>query len=233
LESVPEQSWSSTAFISTALRGLFGLEVNAEKSALTLTPHLPTDWDHASLRRVRMGNATLDFSFHQTINALTLSVENSGGPVRVLYRPEIPLGARAVRATVGGRKSAVRVETNAEDQHAVLDFSAPHGESEITIRYRDGIGIVMPASKPSLGQPSSGMKLTSVALEGTTLKLGVDEEPRRDNEFEIQTERSIRSSGHVRVQRLGPNRYSLRVEPSGTTDGDRYEHQEVTITFSE
>src|SRR6185369_9780506 len=105
LESVPEQSWSSTAFLSTAVRGLFGLEVNAETSTLTLGPHLPTDWDHASLRRVRIGNATLDFSLHQTINALTLKVENSGSPVRVLYRPEIPLGARAMTATVGGHKS--------------------------------------------------------------------------------------------------------------------------------
>ena len=77
------------------------------------------------------------------------------------------------------------------------------------------------------------MKLTSVVLEGVTLKLGVDEEPGRDNEFEIQTQRSIRSSDHVRVQRLGPDRYSLKVEPSGRTDGDPYEHQEVAITFSE
>ena len=233
LESVPEQSWSSTAFLSTALRGLFGLEIDAEKNSLTLAPHLPADWDHASLRRVKVGNATLDFSFHQTMNALTLNVENSGAPVRVLYRPEIPLGARAVTATIAGKKSAVRVETNAEDEHAVLDFDARHGKSEITIRYRDGIGIVMASANPSLGQPSSAMKLTSVALEGTTLKLGVDEEPGRDNEFEIRTQRSIRSSEHARVQRLGPDRYSLKIEPSGTTDGGQYEHQEVVITFSE
>jgi glycogen debranching enzyme len=233
LESVPEQSWSSTAFLSTALRGLFGLEVNAETSTLTLAPHLPPDWDHAWLRRVRIGDTRLDFAFRQTSNALTLKVENSGGPVRVLYRPEIPLGARAVTATVGQRKSTVRAEANAGDQHAVLDFTAPHGSSEITIRYRDGIGIAMPASKPSLGQPSSAMKLTSVALQGTTLQLGVDEEPGRDNEFEIQTQRSIRNAEHVYVQRLGPDRYSLRVEPSGTTDLNQYEHQEIAITFSE
>jgi hypothetical protein len=209
------------------------LEIDAEKNSLTLAPHLPTDWDHASLRRVKVRNGTLDFSFRQTMNVLTLDVGNSGEPVRVLYRPEIPLGARAVAATVAGHNSPVRVETNAEDEHAVLGFAAPHGESEITIRYRDGIGIVIEAPMPSLGQPSSAMKLTSVALEGTTLKLGVDEEPGRDNEFEIQTERSIRSSEHARVQRLGPGRYSFKVEPSGRTDGDPYEHQEVAITFSE
>ena len=47
----------------------------SRRSSLTLAPHLPADWDHASLRRIRVGNATLDFSFRQTMDALTLNVE--------------------------------------------------------------------------------------------------------------------------------------------------------------
>ncbi len=105
-------------------------------------------------------------------------------------------------ATVGSHKAPVQVEAHPEDQHAVLDLTLPHGDSEITIHYRDAIEVVMVPPKPTLGQSSSSMKLTSIAMHGNTLRLGMDEESERDNEFQIHTRRRIQSSEHVRIQRL-------------------------------
>jgi hypothetical protein len=232
LESVPEQTWSSATFLSSTVKGLFGLQLNAERNTFTLEPHLPADWENASLRRVKIGNATLSFTFQQSLDSLTVRVENSGDPLQMIYRPEIPLGARALMASVGGHKLAVRVEEHAEDQHAVLQLTLPHGNFEITIHYRDAIEIVMMPAKPTLGQNSSSMKLTSTAMHGNTLQLELDEEPGRDNEFQIHTRRRIQSSEHLRVQRLSSDVYNLTVDPSATTKIDKYEHQEAAITFA-
>jgi hypothetical protein len=233
LESVPEQTWSSATFLSTALKGLFGLEVSAETNTLTLAPHLPAEWEHASLRRVRIGNAALSFTFQQSLDTFSVRVENTGDPLHMIYRPEIPIGARSVTATVGSQRASVRVEAHPDDQNAVLELTLPHGNSAITIRYRDAIQVVMAQPKPTLGQSSSSMELTSIAMHGGTLQLGVDEEPGRDNEFRIHTHRQIRSSENLRVQRLSSDLYGLTVEPSATRNSEQYEHQEATITFAE
>jgi glycogen debranching enzyme len=232
LESVPEQTWSPATFLSTAVKGLFGLQIDAETNTLTLVPHLPAEWENASLRRVRIGNGTLSFTFQRNLDSLRVRVENSGDALHMIYRPDIPIGARAVTATIGGHKAPVRVQEHAEDHHAVLDLTLAHGDSEITIHYRDAIDVLMMQPKTTLGQSSSSMKLTSIAMHGNALRLGVDEEPGRDNEFQIQTHRRIQSSEHVRVQRVSSDGYRLTVESSATTDSDQYEHQEVTITFA-
>ncbi len=232
LESVPEQTWSSATFLSSAIHGLFGLEVDAERNTFTLAPHLPAEWENAALRRVKIGGATVSFTFQQSSDGLMVRVQNSGDPLHMIYRPEIPLGAQAVTASLAGRKLAVRVEAHPEDQHAVLNLTLPHGDSEITIHYRDAIEMVMMPPKPTVGQSSSTIKLTSAAMHGNTLELGVDEQAGRDNEFQIHTHRRIQSSQHLRVQQLSSDVYSVTVEPSATTNSNQYEHEELSIMFA-
>ncbi len=42
IESVPEQTWSSAAFLSSAVHGLLGLEREAQANGLEFSPHLPS-----------------------------------------------------------------------------------------------------------------------------------------------------------------------------------------------
>jgi hypothetical protein len=63
--STPHQMWSSAMIISPLLRGLFGLEWNAQEHMLRLNPHLPEEWDRALLHHVRVGPRTLDLEFRR------------------------------------------------------------------------------------------------------------------------------------------------------------------------
>lgn len=56
-ESVPEQMWSSAQFITAAVRGMLGIDVNAEKKQITFSPHLPAAWGKLTLRNVRAGGS--------------------------------------------------------------------------------------------------------------------------------------------------------------------------------
>jgi hypothetical protein len=232
LESVPEQTWSSAAFLSAAVRGLFGLDIDAESGILTFAPHLPADWDRAVLRGVRIGAAKLDLVLEQGIGGMRLRIENLGAKVQMRFRPRIPLGSQIVAGSAGGKKIAVRNETHAQDQHAVLEFAVPQGISEISLRYRGGVALVMPETHPSLGEPSTEMKLTSVALAADGLHLGFDVMSAKENKLRILTERAVRRASHAEIRRLSGHLYELAITPAAT-GGSAYQRQHVIVNLGE
>ena len=74
--STAHQLWSSAMVITPALRGLFGLAWDAPSQTLSITPHLPADWNNAAVHRIPLGNNYVDLTF--TRNAQDLIVEPSG-----------------------------------------------------------------------------------------------------------------------------------------------------------
>jgi glycogen debranching enzyme len=58
--STAHQLWSSAMVISPIIRGLFGVEWNAEANELSLTPSLPAEWDKATLSNVPLGKERVD-----------------------------------------------------------------------------------------------------------------------------------------------------------------------------
>ena len=229
LESVPEQSWSSTAFLSTAVRGLFGLNADLEEGTLTVAPHLPAGWDHASINHVQMGNAKLSLAFEQSTDRLSVHIQVDVGPVHLRLEPELPFGARLHSATVCGRRRRVRVEAHEEDEHAVLDLVIPQGSCDVLINYRDGVAIIMPDSHPSFGNVSTGPELTSVALDGNQLHLGLDIVPSRENNIRIRTARPIASATSVKVQKVAEDVYELVIP--ATENVSTYKHLQASLTF--
>jgi glycogen debranching enzyme len=76
--STSHQLWSSAMVITPALRGLFGIAIDAQTKTIAVNPHLPPSWDHASIRNLHVGEQTIDLSFVQT-NSETL-VQLKGNP---------------------------------------------------------------------------------------------------------------------------------------------------------
>ena len=100
LESVPEQTWSSAGLLDATVRGLLGLEVDGLQNKVVFAPHLPAQWTDVSVSNIRMPHATLDFTVHHTDRHLDLEIQNSGAPVKLLFEPQLPLGARLVKAEI-------------------------------------------------------------------------------------------------------------------------------------
>jgi hypothetical protein len=232
LESVPEQSWSSAAFLSSAVHGLFGLDIDAENNTLLLAPHLPPEWDRVTLTNVVIRDSKLDLAFEQNVDSLTVRLNNHGGPVQVNFQPEIPLGVRSVSATINGRQAPVHLQTNAEDEHASLELSVPQGNAEVIVRYRDGVQVLTRQHTPILGQQSSGMKLTSISFENGTLKIDVDMIPAEDNKIIVRTQRAMRNAERCTVQKLGNDQYELTPTFASEKDRNSYDHEQLTIVFA-
>ena len=159
VESVPEQTWSSAALLSSTIQGLLGLEREAQRNALRFSPHLPANWDHISVTNVKVSGGTVGMTLTRVPNGLQLETENSGGPVELLWAPEIPLGAHLRGAELDGKSINVRSEEHSQDSHATLNFKIPHGKSHCLIRYEGGILVSINGASPLVGEPSKQIKI--------------------------------------------------------------------------
>src|SRR4029077_8946460 len=66
----PHQIWSAAMVVSPILRGLFGLETDAENHRIMLAPHAPADWTSFAIRNVHVGSVSADFQYRKTTDRI-------------------------------------------------------------------------------------------------------------------------------------------------------------------
>ncbi len=70
--STSHQLWSSAMVVVPALRGLFGIGVDATRHTIALSPTLPAAWDHAAVRHLHAGASVVDLVYQRTGTTLTI-----------------------------------------------------------------------------------------------------------------------------------------------------------------
>jgi glycogen debranching enzyme len=92
--STSHQLWSSAMVVMPALRGMFGIDVDAKEHVVGVHPHLPAEWDSATVERLHVGESVCSLEYARRGGGMTVRVKMvSGPPVRVM-------------SSVGGAKSA-------------------------------------------------------------------------------------------------------------------------------
>jgi glycogen debranching enzyme len=77
-ESVPEQTWSSSAFLSAAIHGMLGLEPDGRDNVLHFAPQVPMGWQSLLVEHVKVGKSIVDLEWHSENGQFTLDVKNAG-----------------------------------------------------------------------------------------------------------------------------------------------------------
>ncbi len=116
--STAHQLWSSAMVISPVLRGLFGLEWNASAKTLTVTPRLPADWTTATVRRIPVGNATVDLIFTRQGSDWLVTSSNA----------EIHLATHAAQARLAG--NTLRIPVPPLEVAVPASLPAPGAQTE-------------------------------------------------------------------------------------------------------
>jgi len=83
--STSHQLWSSAMVITPVLRGLFGIEIDAQKKTVTVNPHLPAGWDRAEVMRLQTPGGATDLYFTQkngTLDVYMSQVEDGAWRLR-------------------------------------------------------------------------------------------------------------------------------------------------------
>lgn len=216
-ESVPEQTWSSAAFLSSAVNGLLGLVRKAQANRLEFSPHLPSAWDRISIKNIRVSGGNVAITLVRVPLGLELQTENSGSPVDLLFSPEIPFGARLGGAELDGKPVMVRTEAHQQDSHAALRFTLPTGKSDCVIRYEGGVSLSVKARDPLVGESSKSIKIVSVAYQGTSLVLQADVS--RDaslSAIELRTNEKPLQVHGARLSLVSDGHYDLVIDPALT-----------------
>jgi len=232
VESVPEQTWSSASFLTTAVHGLLGLRVDEAGRHLQFTPHLPPGWNKVTLRRVRVGSSEVALDLVQSSGEMTLHIRNDGAPVKMSFDPELPLGATVRSAHIGGREIAATLAQHPQDTHAHTEFNLPRGDVELRLFYNGGVAIVPLIPRPVIGSRSRAMKVVSTSLNDRVYTIELDHLAAESASFELRTPWKVDAVNGARFESVAPASYRLEIDAAPSKEPDAYQRSKVIVNFA-
>jgi hypothetical protein len=167
--STTHQLWSSAMVITPAIRGLFGLTVDAAQNTITVAPHLPADWDHATLHHLSAGTGLTDLEFRREGSAMLVrssnrSVKLAGekdGELRIPL-PPVEVSIPYTLPLPGAETRQLKVLHQKQDAHSLaLELEAQGGSAyDLPLRlnglrgavHAEGATVSLPASHTGLGK---------------------------------------------------------------------------------
>jgi len=160
--SSPHQIWSSAMVISPILRGMMGLQVDADKHQVNLAPHVPADWASFGMRNIHVSGVEVDFQYRKTSDSITLETVRTGnGDCWVEFSPAFSLRAQVVSVEMNGRPLPFKVHANANDQHLSVRFPVYGGPNDLVVHVKNDFGLALKSELPPLGSASRGLRVLS------------------------------------------------------------------------
>jgi glycogen debranching enzyme len=108
-ESVPDQTWSAVSFLSSAVRDVLGIEMDAAKRELRFAPNLPAEWRSLRVRHVRLADAEINLAVEASPDSSVLTIENSGPAMTLVFRVHAPRDRYALNAITSDGRPVLRV----------------------------------------------------------------------------------------------------------------------------
>lgn len=177
--STAHQLWSSAMVISPVLRGMFGLEWDTSAHTLTVTPHLPADWNAAEVRRIPFGSTSLDLSFVRQRQELLVK-EIGAQTDRIVLRsriegatfengtlhiplPAVEVAVKQKLPEFGSRTGQMKI-LNEEyaPHHLTLTLSALASSHQALILRSNAAGLHVISSTASIEESQSDLKSATV-----------------------------------------------------------------------
>jgi glycogen debranching enzyme len=172
--SSSHQLWSSAMVLSPAIRGLFGIDVDALHRTLHLQPHLPASWDSAEIRNVRVGDDLYEITLKRDRSHLLATVSSAQPTVLCLNsQNEVCHGRSAATRTLSLSLPPVEVSLEKQQlpepgspttQPRVIDESYDAEHLSLTLEGISGTTVDLFLRNNMLSP--SGKRATDVKVEG-------------------------------------------------------------------
>lgn len=228
--SSPHQIWSSAMVISPILRGMFGLETDAEKHQITLAPHVPADWTSFAIRNVTVGENKVDFEYSKSAEHIVLEMERTGsGECWVDFSPAF--GKRTVMAGVelNGKPLPIKVQMRIDDLHLLVRFPLAPGANRLVITVKNDFGLSLANELPPLGSASRGLRVVDESWNDNRdqLILEVSGLAGKKYEMSVWNPEQVSSVKNGEITKAGKLRIQMPDGPDGT-----YVPQKVLLRFN-
>jgi hypothetical protein len=150
----------------------------------------------------------------------------------MIFDPEIPLGASLRGAKLGGVAIPMALEQNAEDTHAKVAFTLPHGDSVLTIAYTGGVSIIPQLAQFMIGDSSKAIKITGVNLKDRLYTVNFDYIPSSEPSFEVHTPWGIADAQGATLTTISHDLYGITVRlPGRDKQPNTYQPGKVVLTL--
>jgi glycogen debranching enzyme len=192
----PHQIWSAAMVVSPILRGLFGLETDAENHRIMLAPHVPADWTSFAIRNVHVGSVNADFQYRKTSDRIVLEIKRTGsGDCVADFSPAFSLRTQVTSVEMNGRPMPFKLQPNGQDQHLPLRLAVQEGSNALVIRVKNDFGLAVSNDLPPLGSASRSLRVVSESWNATRDQLTVELSgvPARQYELAVWNPQQIRS----------------------------------------
>ena len=225
--SSPHQIWSAAMVISPILRGMFGLQTDAEKKQVTLAPHVPADWTSFAIHNIRVASAGLDFQYRKASGSVTLETTRQGnGDCWVDFSPAVSLWTEVVSVELNGRSVPFKLEPNRNDQHLSVRFPVYGGPNILVIRLKNDFGLTVSDDLPPLGSASRGLRVISESWNTSKNQYTLDVSGRARLEYQLDVWNPARISEVEGATLTKSGKLSLKMPPAAS---DSYVAQKVII----
>jgi glycogen debranching enzyme len=132
-ESVPDQTWSAAAFVSSAMRVVVGLQREVSKRELRFAPHLAPAWDMLRVRHIELTGGNVNLGVRVAAERMELEVENPGPAMTLAFRPPLSSGVHmsSVVLSTGVRLTSGAKGASGDDINVIFP---PHRTSRIALQ---------------------------------------------------------------------------------------------------
>ncbi len=235
--SSPHQIWSAAMVINPMLRGMFGLQFDAQAHTLTFTPHAPEYWKNFAIHHIAVGNDSLDLHFSRTADAITVIADHPGGAeLKMDFRPAVSPRAEVLSATLNGRRVLFRIEAHDSDQHVAVQTSLASGRNTLRIALRNDFAITYEPHLPTLGSASQGLRIISETWTDSRDTLTLQTEGLAGHAYELAVwgKEQIKSIDGARLTPDGAIEETFATASGSSASGaSESQSQTITIHFSQ
>lgn len=236
--SSPHQIWSAAMVISPILKGMFGLEADATRHALTFAPHV-SGWPWFTIDNVPVGDNKLSLRYEKEMLAVDSTfpegialevVRKSGNDECTLaFRPAISLRTKVQRVELNRKPIPFQIEANDTDQHVVVRFPIKEGKNVLHIWTANDLEIFADSSLPPLGGASRGLRILSQIWSPSRDQLTLEVSGAAGAEYHVELgEKSEIQNVEGATLDYGLSQWTVHV-PSSSSEA--YPHQKLVIHF--
>lgn len=178
------QCWSETMVLQPAIEGMLGLKPDALANKLELTPYFPWNWQHSSVKNIRMKDVVADLNMKKEAGK-TIYTFNANKTVNLNLNAVLPLQTTVRSLKVNGKNFQAPIEVRPQGVVLPLNIVAKAGMNTIEIETSGGIGILPVKSIPEPGDRSTGLQVTSEMIAGKKFTVIVSGLPGENYELNL------------------------------------------------
>jgi glycogen debranching enzyme len=230
----PHQIWSAAMVVSPILRGLLGIETDAQNHTITFAPHVPAEWRSFSVDNLRVGAAVVSLSYQKTPGTVAFEVKRTGaGDCTLELSPALSLRSGVASVDLNGHALPFHVSSTASDQHVTLRFPVAEGTNTIRIHLKNDFGLGFSSVLPPLGNSSQGLRVLSESWNPahTQLSLVLSGLAGKRYDLSVWNPSQIGSVRGGKLKDASQDQADLTVEFPFANAGS-YVRQELVISFA-